>query len=230
MPVEAVLFDIDDTIYDHKEWLAGAFLKVGELLESLFGLNRKEVRDILLQLTEKYTSAAGNLFNLLLRQIGLPEEEKLIKRIIESFYSYMPDRLTPYPAMYEVLKTLKQMGKKLGIVSDGRRDVQLQKLKALGLEGFFDVVVISDEYGREKRKPNTFPYELALKKLGVEAKCAVYVGDNPNKDFIGAKKLGMRTIRLLMGEYANVRTSIELEADFSVRNPIEILSVLDRIK
>jgi FMN phosphatase YigB (HAD superfamily) len=66
----------------------------------------------------------------------------------------------------------------------------------LGIESCFDAVVFSDEFGAEHRKPSPRPFRLALRRLRVKAHETVYVADNPGKDFLGAKKVGIRTVRV----------------------------------
>jgi len=85
----------------------------------------------------------------------------------------------------------------LGIVTDGYFEVQKKKVQALRLEELFDSIIYTDQYGREFWKPNVFGYKLALKDLQVSPEEAIYIGDNPHKDFIGAKRLGIVTIRIL---------------------------------
>ncbi len=57
---------------------------------------------------------------------------------------------------------------------------------------FFDVVVVSGEFGLRKPHPKIF--EEAIKTLGVEASEAVFVGDSLKADIYGAKRLGFKTI------------------------------------
>jgi putative hydrolase of the HAD superfamily len=92
------------------------------------------------------------------------------------------------------------------LVSDGHLAVQRRKLAALGLAHHFDAVVFSDEWGREAWKPSLVPFMAVLERLGVEASEAVYVGDNPAKDFLGARRAGMFAVRVCRpgGEYARL--------------------------
>jgi putative hydrolase of the HAD superfamily len=90
----------------------------------------------------------------------------------------------------------------IGLVTDGDPAVQRSKLRALGLADAFDAVVISDAWGRAYRKPHRLPFDIALGSLGVEACDAVFIGDRPDKDVIGATRAGMRAIRVRTGEYA----------------------------
>ena len=90
----------------------------------------------------------------------------------------------------------------MGCVSDGDPDIQRAKLAALGLADAFDVIVLSDEIGRQFRKPHPVPFLMALHALGVVATDAVHIGDRPDKDVTGPHRLGMRAVRVLTGEYA----------------------------
>jgi putative hydrolase of the HAD superfamily len=65
----------------------------------------------------------------------------------------------------------------------------------------FDVVVLSDTLGRECRKPHPAPFRAALDLLEVDVDAAVFVGDRPDKDVMGAVGVGMRVVRVRTGEY-----------------------------
>ncbi len=77
--------------------------------------------------------------------------------------------------------TRLSMSYRLGLLSDGLLRVQRAKLEALGLEELFEVVVFSDELGRDAWKPSTRPFERMLELLQVPAPEAVYVGENSLK-------------------------------------------------
>ncbi len=62
----------------------------------------------------------------------------------------------------------------------------------MGINSFFNAIVVSDEIGW--RKPSAKIFQDALNKLGVEAKNAVYIGDSPIEDIKGAKQVGLKTI------------------------------------
>jgi len=110
------------------------------------------------------------------------------------YRSHEPN-IRPYSDVLRVLERLKAKYK-LAIISDGFLPVQKSKLNSLKLADYFDVVVFSDEWGRDAWKPSTQPFEKMLSALGVVANESVYVGDNPAKDFISAKKLGITTVRI----------------------------------
>ncbi len=103
-----------------------------------------------------------------------------------------------------------------------------KKVQALKLEELFDSIIYTDKYGKDYWKPNVFGYKLALEEFQILPEEAVYIGDNPHKDFIGAKKVGIPTVRILQQgrEYYKVRLDKEYEADYEIRELQEIIDVL----
>src|SRR5206468_3017739 len=114
-----------------------------------------------------------------------------------------PRQLPLYPGAREMLEDLRRQVR-VGLVTDGDPRIQRSKLDAVGLAGSFDVVVLSDELGRARRKPHPAPFRMALAVLGVDADRAAFVGDRPDKDVAGARAAGMLAVRVRSGEYAAV--------------------------
>jgi putative hydrolase of the HAD superfamily len=95
----------------------------------------------------------------------------------------------------EVLNGLKNKGVILGLVTDGRSNSQRNKIKALGLERWFEErnIIISEEFGSEKTDKRNFTY--FMEKYPERSYC--YVGDNTQKDFLAPNGLGWNTVCLL---------------------------------
>ena len=75
-------------------------------------------------------------------------------------------------------------------------------------------------------KPNEIVYETCLKELNVKSNEAVYIGDNPLKDFIGAKKIGMKTVRIIRDKgmfMKETAPSEEYKADITVKDLRELI-------
>jgi putative hydrolase of the HAD superfamily len=117
------------------------------------------------------------------------------------------------------------------LVSDGDAEVQSRKLKTLGIASLFDAVVYSDELGRDYWKPSTRPFETISERLDVLPEEAVYVGENSLKDFLGARRAGMRTIRVLgpPGFYTHeIPPSVEHAADVEIESLADLEETLAR--
>lgn len=199
--VEAVLCDLDDTLYPQAAWLDGAWREVAA------AAGRQGVDEpaflAALQADAALGTARGGIIDRALAAVGCGGLEA--DQLIAAFRSHRPARLEPYPGVREALTRLRMAGVRLAIVTDGEVDMQAWKVRALGLSAFFECVVVSDALGgRDVRKPHAAPFLAALEGLGVGADRCVVVGDRPEKDVIGAVVAGIRAIRVETGEYCQV--------------------------
>jgi putative hydrolase of the HAD superfamily len=196
--VAAVCFDLDDTLYPQASWLAGAWEAVADAATRT-GIDRVRLLDAL-QAVSAQGSDAGRIIDRALERLGATDAS--IEALVAAFRSHAPAHLEPYPGVRDALAALRA-SVPLGLVSDGDPLIQQAKLAALGLAPCFSVVVWSDEYGREHRKPDPLPFRLAVEQLGVAAAEVVYVGDRPAKDVAGAVAAGLQAIRVRTGEWAD---------------------------
>jgi len=125
-----------------------------------------------------------------------------------------------------LLNALKKQKIKLGLVTNGNVETQRNKVRLLGIEKYFDTIVYARELVKENEKPNSAVYRVTLEALRCKPEETICIGDNPHTDFWGAKKLGVRTVRLLSGEFKDVRLSEAYEADLTVRNLEEFSAVI----
>jgi putative hydrolase of the HAD superfamily len=197
--VRAVVFDLDDTLYPERDFVASGYRSVAGWVEEHLGLPAGEVVAELSALAE---SAPGRVFDEWVAARGLDADTALA--MVAAYRGHSPT-LEPFPGIRPLLTRLRARYR-LGLVTDGYLEVQRRKLAGLGLAGEFDAVVFSDELGREHWKPSTEPFRTVLEALGVDGAEAVYVADNPLKDFLGARRMRMRTIQVARGDgvYAHV--------------------------
>lgn len=97
-----------------------------------------------------------------------------------------------FPQMVETLRLLRDRGLKLAIVTNASASFQKAAIQALNMEHMFDAIVISE--AEDLRKPDRRIFDLTLRRLGVAQAEAVFVGDHPETDILGAQNAGMRTI------------------------------------
>lgn len=187
--LQAVVFDLDDTLYPEREYVLSGFREVAAWSEANLGLPAASAYT---ELEEIYRSGLrGNIFDVWLASHKLADST-LISTLVRVYREHEP-AIRPFPEIPSILQGLKT-GYRLGLLSDGWLKVQQRKLAALKLAHYFDCVVFSDEWGREAWKPNVRCFNLLLERLAISAAEAVYVGDNPTKDFLGARKAGLDTI------------------------------------
>jgi putative hydrolase of the HAD superfamily len=194
--IDAVLLDLDDTCFDQREFLAGAFGAVARRAGEL-GVDEVRLRDAL-EVIAAAGSDRGGIIDQALAAVGVSVP---VGPLVDVFRSYRPARLSPYPGVRESLGQLRRLAP-VGLVTNGDPAGQRAKLAALGLRDAFDVVVFSDELGRGFRKPHPAPFCQALRQLGADPGRSFFIGDHPDRDVAGAQQVGMRAIRVRTGEYA----------------------------
>lgn len=102
-----------------------------------------------------------------------------------------------YEGVLDVLFSLS--GKyRLAIVSDAQWVFTDREMEIAGLMNFFPVTILSSRYGRRKPDPRLF--RSALEQVGAAAGQAVYVGNTPVTDLVGAKRAGLKCV-LFRNEY-----------------------------
>ena len=209
--MQAIIFDMDDTLYPERNFVFSGFLAVSVWAEAHLGIMAE---DAFAELWKYFVDGVrGNTFDLWLEGRGF-RPETYRDDLVKIYRTHKPS-LTPFREVPPLLESLKGRFK-LALLADGYLDVQRRKLRALAIAHYLEVVVFSDAFGRGSWKPSTRPFECVLSELGIAPDVAVYVGDNPLKDFYGAKQLGMFTIQLNTptGEYCHLTPpSVQHAAD-----------------
>jgi putative hydrolase of the HAD superfamily len=221
----AIVFDLDDTLYPERDFVLSGFRAVASWAQTEFSVRQELISRELVALFAE--GVRGDTFDRSFRSLRLPVER--IPDAVRVYREHVP-AIRPYPEVPPMLEQLRR-GYTLGLVSDGHLHVQRRKLAALGVGHLFDAIVFSDALGRESWKPSTRPFEEVLAALRVRASEAVYVADNPLKDFLGARQVGMATIwcRHSRGDYAVLSApSAEHSSDHITETIASILELCQR--
>jgi|LFRM01.1.fsa_nt_gb putative hydrolase of the HAD superfamily len=186
--IKAVIFDLDNTLYNEKEYIDNALLNVAHTFCNIKGLNIKEVvyylkNDLIINGTEE-------IFQRLLAKYNMNEDKSIIKKLI-TVYRNCNVSLNLYYDVIETLELIKSKGLKLGIVSNGFSYTQRNKINLLNIGSYFNTIIISGEWlPKDLWKPNKAPFELCFNNLGVKPQECLYVGDSYDKDIVGAYNAG----------------------------------------
>lgn len=207
-PIEAVLFDLDDTLLDAASFLRSIVLTCERIAERAPHLDAKHLQEANAAAFQEYwpqiarawthgivsgREVTTETWRRTLQACGCADEELVL------FARETHDRLAMesyrlYDDARGVLSTLQQANIRLGLVTNGAPDTQRSKLQALGIEPYFDAIVVSGELGMAKPDPRVF--EAALEQLDVEAGTACHVGDNLHTDVAGANAAGLLSVWL----------------------------------
>ncbi len=221
MKAGAVLFDLDDTLYPEEQFVLGGYRTVAEVLRQEQGI---EVYEELVALFREGRHQGA--FEQLLRRHGRRVTEPILQGLVRVYRGH-PPTLSLFPDAEPFLEAMGAQGV-MGLVTDGQAEVQRRKVDALGIAHHLDAVVYSDDYGPRWWKPHPRAFEECLQRLGREAAQSVYIGDNPHKDFLGPKRLGMLTIRVRRPGTLHAGTRLDAlhEAAVEVSSLMEACSLL----
>lgn len=221
MTINAIVFDMDDTLYEEKDYVRSGFKAIDSLL-----IDELHITGFYETAMELFQEGETKLiFNKTLEKLNVEFDDKLIARLVDAYRSHKPDIQLLEDSTW-VFKHLNRSCK-IGLISDGYLIAQERKVRALQLEEKCHSVILTDRWGREHWKPSPLPYEQACVELKLPHNQCVYVGDNVSKDFITAKKLGWTTVHIHRkdGIYSNMTVQEAYRAHYTI-NDLKSLSEL----
>lgn len=220
--LKAVLFDLDQTLVDflvmkHKSCDAAiqAMIKAGLKMKPV------KAKKELSKLYDQYGWEHQLIFNKFLKKLTGKVDYNILAHGIIAYRKAKQDSVVPYPKTRETLLALKKKGLKLGIVSDAPRLNAWLRLAEMNLTDFFDVVITLGDSKRPKPHPAAF--KKALKELRLRPEEVLFVGDNPDRDILGAKKVGMKTC---LAKHGQVFFSKKHKAGFEIKKIGELLKIV----
>ena len=188
--VRVVCFDLDDTLVSERDYVVSGLRAVGGEIDRRFG----DVGRAGEWLTSEWLrTRRADVIQAYLRERGGDGMEWVVP--LRRLYRRHLPTIRPRPGVLELLGTLHRRGRALALVSDGYLDAQRRKWEALGIGGWFDLVLFTDEFGREFWKPHPRAFENVMSRWP-EAEGFTYVGDNVEKDFLAPNRLGWLTVRV----------------------------------
>lgn len=193
MVVAGVVFDMDDTLYLERDYVKSGFHAVARHVSSV--VSEQAFFQAMWSMFE--AGVRGDTFNRALEQFPDVAEKYDIGQLVEVYRVHRPD-IAIIPEIAKLLVRLRDAGMKLGVLSDGPLVSQQAKADALGVSALVDEVMLTDALGRASWKPSPAGFQKLAESLRVSHDSLVYVGDNPEKDFIAPNALGWQTIRLRM--------------------------------
>ena len=191
------LIDIDTDEYDLRlysslsQYLAYHLVNISpeKLREAYF----QEIRFYWSQSKELYPEVdLSRVFSDIMHRYGKRKYPRSV--IIDTgmlFRSLTIRRLNVFGGLYDVLATLME-NTGVAVISDAQWIFAQPEMEMFGLTRFIRFSILSSQVGF--KKPDVRLFEMAMKRLSVQPEESVYIGDNPSKDLVGAKKSGMKFI------------------------------------
>lgn len=197
--LRGILFDLDDTLADSTGTEEVIWEGVADVIsEYVPAVDRAELRRRYMEVLEGHYAelAAGRIDFLTFRRRRLADalspwgevSDELLERYVAA-KERIADELRPFPQAVAVVRALRDVGIRVGVLTNGPSGFQRRKLETSGLGPELDAVAISEELG--VAKPDRQAFERALALLGTSAEETAMVGDSLENDVLGALRAGL---------------------------------------
>ena len=203
-PIDAVLFDLDDTLHDDSFAFRSAAEEVANEIAAERNLDALALKDAYIaeaegfwtrltaeQLATKLGLVRFSLWQNALKSVGVVDAD-LTQSAAEKYYAYRKRHFKLFPGALELLQDLRAHGIKTGILTNGLSETHREKIALLRLTELFDAIFIADEVGM--LKPDPLLFALACTRLGSAPARTAMVGDRYDRDIAGALEAGLQTI------------------------------------
>lgn len=206
--IKAVIFDWDGTLND----------SLWAIYKTYFiCIKKMKLPELSLSKFKKLYESDYRKFEL---KIGVTSDKReMFDKLWVEVYKKQKAKL--FPGVKKFLIKIKY-GHLLGLVTGGSSGRLKEELRDYGLNGIFDVIITSEDC--YKKKPDPEPLRICAKKLDIQPKDCLYVGDM-NSDIIAAKNAGMISVVVNWG-YLNDSELHKFSPDIIVKSLDELEDII----
>jgi len=229
MKIKAVLFDIEDTLYDSSLQMRMARLNaIRAMNEAGLPIDLETGYKMLEEIVKDYGPHYTRHFDKLLERLGLKWNPRVIAAGVVAYRETSRAYLKPFSDTVPTLIRLRDLGYKIGVVAEGRSVKEWQKLIQLGVDHIFHSVLISEDLGTEKLSVDQF--HEGTRRLDAKPEEAIYVSSKPNRGILYANRAGLITVRIRKGDFlAEEPEATEARAKYTIERLSEILDILEAL-
>jgi len=225
--MKAVIFDLDNTLVDFMSFKKKAVdASAAAMVEAGLEGSPEEVADGIFEVYWNTNIENPEIFqDYLMQKIG-KVDYKYVAAGIKAYRQVEFNELNPYPNVLEVLKSLRDSGVLIGILTDARALKAWFRLTYLGLRDEFAFVLSFTD--TQARKPESKVFEAAMGKIqesfpDIKPQEVLMVGDSYNRDILGAKKAGMKAA---IAKYGVTDQPNGIEPDFELNDISDLLDIV----
>ena len=223
--IKAIIFDLDNTLLDFvkmKQFSVKAAITA--MNEAGLEVDEKKAYEDIFDLYIERGWENQQVFDDYLNQTVGEVSNKILAAGIVSYRRAREATLVVYPNVNKTLIQLIKMGINLAVVSDAPSREAWMRLYYLNLHHVFDPVLTFDDTG--VRKPSPKPFQMALDYLKIKPNEAIMIGDWPERDVVGAREIGMKTI---FARYGDTFGTVDSGADWDVNNVYEVVNIIKEL-
>jgi len=223
--IRAVLFDLDNTLTDFMKMkeasIAGA---IDAMIDMGLAVDAEDARRRIFAIYDREGIEYQRVFDrYLAEELGHVPPSMLAAAIV-GYRRVRDTYLVLYPHVRYTLNELQRRGIRLAVLSDAPALQAWLRLHHLALHHIFEFVVTFDD--TRERKPSPVGFRKALELLRMEPHEVLMVGDWPERDMVGAARLGIPTV---FARYGDTKRTVESGADHEIDDIKEILGIIERL-
>lgn len=224
--VEAVIFDIDNTLMDFMKMKKAAVdMAVDYMIDAGLKINKKEMVDKIFNIYWKEGIEDQNIFDkVLIKEFGEIDYKILASGII-GYRKAKEANMSLYPHTITTLTELIKNGVRLGVVSDAPRLPVWLRIVSLQIHQYFEKIITFDDTGERKPSPKPFLKIIELMKLTPSK--TIMVGDWAERDIVGAKNIGMITAWAKYGNQFDTKNS---GADYELDDIYDLVNIVKKLR
>lgn len=201
--IKAVLFDLDGTILDRQTSLKYFIDYQYDKFHSFFKhVDKNTFKNKFIELDQNGYVWKDKVYQQLIDIFNVENltMSDLLNDYLDNFCNYC----LSFEDLEETLNELYSRGYKLGIITNGKYPFQFKNIKALGIEEYMSIILVSE---KEKiKKPNPLIFERAANTLNVKLQECIFVGDSLKNDYEASKSVGMNSIYKIDKDNKNYTT------------------------
>jgi putative hydrolase of the HAD superfamily len=214
--VRGIIFDLDDTIFPRAHYVQSGFKAVASYVAASW--RREHDTALAALISGRARGREGQEFQLLCEECRLPLS--LVPALVAVYRGHTP-AIALEPAVRCTLERLRRDGWRLLVLTNGDPGVQRRKVEALGLEPLVHGVVYAEEHS-PGGKPDLASFSFALRQLRVTPTRCLCVGDDLDRDIEGARRAGLRSIRV---DSRGARLRLDRDADAVVDSIVKVPAI-----
>jgi len=188
--IKAILFDLDGTLLDRDASIEHFITTQYDRLTPLKKITKTEYVSRFIELDCRGHVWKDKVYQTIVSEFGLKTVSW--EELLDDYDTEFIHSCIPFPNLVETLDILTTQGYLLGIITNGLGTFQKRTIQGLGIEQYFQTILISEV--EKVRKPEAEIFLRALRNLGVTPDESVFIGDHPDADVMGAKRIGMKSI------------------------------------
>ena len=233
MNIEAIVFDVDNTLLDfHKMKLQSTQAGIDKMMERGFPITPDEGKRITTEVFRNHGWEDPKLFLNIALMAGVTKPATLERYAQIGKVAYREkqrEHLKPYEGVVETLDALKKQGIQFAILSDAPRFKVFDRICDIGLEPYFEDNVVGGE-ADEFKKPHPAAFKAVLECLGrKDASNVLMVGDQPIRDILGAKNYGFSTAWAKYGytpSHGEDVNTVKTRADYTLEKFSDLVRII----